>query len=67
MQYFSFRLIVYVEIGSKSNYVFVSDVTVASEHSRNQVKLEFILWDTHPVMKQWDRNIRQVFAKTILP
>lgn len=44
MQYLSFKLIVYVEIGLKSNYVFVWDVIMANEQSRNQVKLEFILW-----------------------
>lgn len=44
MQYLSFKLIVYVEIGLKNNYVFVSDVTMANEQCGNQVKLEFILW-----------------------
>lgn len=44
MQYLSFKLIVYVEIELKNNYVFVSDVTMAYEQSRDQVKLEFILW-----------------------
>lgn len=39
MHYLSFKLIVYVEIGLKSNYAFVSDVMMANEQSRNQVKL----------------------------
>lgn len=67
MQYFSFKLIAYVEIGLKNNFVFVSDVTVAREQSRNQVKLEFILWQLYPVLKQWGHDVHQVFAKTILP
>ena len=43
MQYLPFKIMMYVVIGLKSNYVFASDVTKANEQSTNQVKLEFVL------------------------
>ncbi len=44
MQYLSFKLIVYEEIGLNKNCVFVSDIMIANEKSRNQVELKFIVW-----------------------
>lgn len=43
MQYLSFKLIVFVEIGLRVKDVFLSDI-MANEQCGNQVKLEFILW-----------------------
>lgn len=45
MQYFVIKVMVYVETELKNNDVFLLDVTVAVEQLKNQVTLEFILWE----------------------
>lgn len=74
MQYLSFKLIVSVKIWLNNNYVFVPDVTVATEQSPNQVKLELVwgVWDVIIIYHAWNmlilnHDFLHIFAKTFLP